>query len=174
MKQNVSLVGNCIYFKGKRVLVMVTSGTHGNLMNYTRGNMKDKKARARKLDPPLIFDSANRCFRFANKKMKAYAIWMAWRADWLPSFIIEYPGGRCGFYGTLEEVHAHTCKLAYGDGVLKDDRWMERCDACGNDWDANPGRMLPDDVWTRIAEPEEFLCDSCIAKRLAAREGSAS
>jgi hypothetical protein len=59
---------------------------------------------------------------------------------------------------------------AYYAGILTDEKWMERCDTCGNDWIADPGRMLPDDIWATIAKPDESLCDTCIAKRLKATQ----
>ena len=41
-----------------------------------------------------------------------------------------------------------------------------RCDQCGADYDKNPGPMLYDKVWKRIAKKLERLCDSCIRRRL--------
>jgi hypothetical protein len=142
------------------------------LLGITRGYAAKAATRAgEQLDPPMWFESKTGCFYFEDERLSGYYI------SWLRSVFGSYgcftPTSDSLFIETLEEAHASLCCDAYYDGVLKDDRWMIRCDECDHDWVADAGRMLPDDVWATIAKPEEFLCDSCIAKRLAAHEGSA-
>lgn len=40
------------------------------------------------------------------------------------------------------------------------------CDDCGLPWRDNPGPMLQNMVWLRIAKKKELLCHDCTCKRL--------
>lgn len=44
--------------------------------------------------------------------------------------------------------------------------WRPRC-SCGANWRTNPGPMLHNHIWNRIAvSKEELLCDNCTRRRL--------
>jgi hypothetical protein len=131
-------------------------------------NIDSLKHAAEQLNPPMSFNPEIGTFSFDDERFAEYGIDLRDEPEGFGNFVTWYPSGM-GWRETLEEAHASLCSDMYYAGLLTDEKWMERCDACGKDWVADAGRMLPNDVWLMIAnKPEELLCDTCIAKRLDA------
>ena len=42
------------------------------------------------------------------------------------------------------------------------------CDDCGRDFWCDPGPMLPNEAWAKIAKPTDLLCAQCVRTRLSA------